>query len=197
MRVASHNNKSASRVNSICDRIQLTVFFVQKLFLSALYIHQTRKYLRDSSVLLKPSLTPTSFSTSSSTEENRVLHHLIYANLLIIALDVALVGIEYADLSYSQGAFKPCVYGIKLKIEFVILNSLIKSLRGHSSDGGRGYAQSWSRRHQWRRVGSAGQTETSKNYTGEQIGAVHLDRLRKGSDYQWGSLDFEERRLHG
>lgn len=58
-----------------------------------------------------------------------MLHQLIYTNLLVIALDIALLGIRYADMFYLQGAFKPCVYGVKLKVEFVILNRLIKRVR--------------------------------------------------------------------
>lgn len=58
-----------------------------------------------------------------------MLHQLIYTNLLVIALDIALLGIRYANMFYLQGAFKPCVYGVKLKVEFVILNRLIKSVR--------------------------------------------------------------------
>lgn len=58
-----------------------------------------------------------------------MLWQLVYANALIIALDITLLGIQCADLFYLQGAIKPCVYGIKLKIEFVILNRLINTVR--------------------------------------------------------------------
>jgi hypothetical protein len=56
--------------------------------------------------------------------------HLILGNLLIIILDIALLGIQYGGdhLFYLQGAFKPCVYGIKLKVEFLVLNRLIESI---------------------------------------------------------------------
>jgi hypothetical protein len=57
-----------------------------------------------------------------------MLHHLIYINILIICLDITLLGIQYASLFYLQGAFKPAVYSIKLKLEFVILNRLIKTI---------------------------------------------------------------------
>lgn len=59
-----------------------------------------------------------------------MLWHLVLANLLIIALDIALLGIQYGGdhLFYLQGAFKPCVYGVKLKVEFLVLNRLIESL---------------------------------------------------------------------
>lgn len=40
-------------------------------------------------------------------------------------------GRQYANLFYLQGAFKPAIYGVKLKLEFVILNRLIKTISRH------------------------------------------------------------------
>lgn len=124
---------------------------MQETSLSILYIYQARKFLRDSSLLHRSyssssALTPTAPSPrpggknpdhnhNRTSDTNQVLYHLIYTNLLIIALDATLLGIQCADLFYLQGAFKPCVYGVKLKVEFVILNRLIKSLRSHSISG--------------------------------------------------------------
>ena len=137
---------------------------MQETSLSILYIWQARKFLRDSSLLHKPysassvlspreaprigGLGPSSLSasTSSARDTKEVLRHLIYTNLLIIALDAALLGIQSAGLFCLQGAFKPCVYGIKLKVEFVILNRLIKSIRtdrgSADSGGGSGFYNS-------------------------------------------------------
>jgi hypothetical protein len=61
-----------------------------------------------------------------------MLWQLIYANILIIALDIALVGIQCANLFQLQGAFKRCVYGIKLKVEFVIFNRLRRFVLGRA-----------------------------------------------------------------
>lgn len=74
---------------------------------------------------------PSTLNTAEKAK-NRVLWHLILANILIIALDIALLGIQYGGdhLFYLQGAFKPCLYGIKLKVEFLVLNRLIASLWG-------------------------------------------------------------------
>lgn len=54
--------------------------------------------------------------------------------MLIILLDVTLLGIQNASLFYLAGAFKPAVYGAKLKLEFVILNRLIKTLPNRPGD---------------------------------------------------------------
>lgn len=73
-----------------------------------------------------------SSSSQAAVDKRPLLHQLIYVNVLVIALDIALLGIQYANLFYLQGAFKPCVYGIKLKVEFVILNRLIKSVQSRA-----------------------------------------------------------------
>lgn len=70
-----------------------------------------------------------------------MLYQLIYTNLLIIALDIALLGIQCAGLFFLQGAFKPCVYGIKLKVEFVILNRLIDGIQSRGNGGVHGRAE--------------------------------------------------------
>jgi hypothetical protein len=123
--------------NIIWDRVQLTVFFVQETVLSLLYILETRKHLQLSSFLNTSSGGANTASPvkAGQKSKNRVLWNLINANLLVIALDIALLGIQYGGdhLFYLQGAFKPCVYGIKLKVEFLVLNQLIDSLRSRTA----------------------------------------------------------------
>ncbi|KAK2603064.1 hypothetical protein N8I77_009548 [Diaporthe amygdali] len=128
---ATNINPNLFHVNTIWDRLQTTVFFVQETSLSILYIWQTRKFLRDTTLLQSPMH---SSSSQTAIDKRPLLYQLIYINILIIVLDIALLGIQYASLFYLQGAFKPCVYGIKLKVEFVILNRLIKSLESRPSE---------------------------------------------------------------
>ncbi|KAL5335514.1 hypothetical protein BJX70DRAFT_410402 [Aspergillus crustosus] len=72
-------------------------------------------------------------------EHQTMLRQLIYGNILIIALDIALLGIQCGNMFYLQGAFKPCVYAIKLKVEFAILNRLREVvLRRDARNGGGG-----------------------------------------------------------
>jgi hypothetical protein len=98
--------------------------------LSLLYIYETRKYLSAKS-FLHPRRVAT-VSTQRDTDNTRIFWHLIYMNLLVIVLDAVLLGIQYAGLFYLQGAFKPCVYGVKLKVEFLVLNDLVKSTQSRS-----------------------------------------------------------------
>ncbi len=102
-----------------------------------MYIFQTRKYLKGRAPLRQRAWsTPSTVhgGARQTSQESAVLWQLIWANTLIIALDITLLGIQCADLFHLQGAFKPCVYGIKLKLEFVILNRLINTVRQPTSD---------------------------------------------------------------
>lgn len=121
------------QINMTWDRVQLTVYFAQETALSMLYIWQARKYLRSSSLLSQPHVDSTSANSNTparaGSETKQVLSHLVFANILVIALDIALLGVQYAGLFYLQGAFKPCVYGVKLKVEFAILNRLVETVR--------------------------------------------------------------------
>ncbi|KAL7948237.1 hypothetical protein V8C42DRAFT_245836 [Trichoderma barbatum] len=97
----------------IFERIQLTVFFVQEAIISALYIHETYKILRSYRGLV--------------TGANRTtMVHLILINLVIIALDVSILILQYTNHYDLQTAWKPFVYSIKLKMEFSVLNRLVE-----------------------------------------------------------------------
>lgn len=131
--------------------MQLTVFFVQETVLSLLYIWHARQHLRSSSLLSQPALessthdgrgrpgtgtgTGPARAPSAMSETKQLLLHLVFANTLVIALDITLLGVQYAGLFYLQGAFKPCVYGVKLKVEFAILNRLVETVRRRGRQG--------------------------------------------------------------
>lgn len=122
-----------------------------------MYIWQARKYLRNSSLLSQPYLSESSpDSPQASPETKQVLRHLVMSNLLVIALDIALLGVQYADLFYLQGAFKPCVYGVKLKVEFAILNRLLEMVRRRGSGGGSSYSDSNALRGESQHRGTGG-----------------------------------------
>ena len=185
---ATDINPALADKNIIWDRIQLTVFFVQETALSVLYICETRKSIDFSSFFTtRPSPSSdrhaSTLTTPAKRAKNRVLWHLVLANLLIIALDIALLGIQYGGdhLFYLQGAFKPCVYGIKLKVEFLVLNQLIESLwvarstqhalyNSHSNRGGGGGSGH-------ARVGSISVTASKGTASPKSRGGIHLPNL--------------------
>lgn len=51
---------------------------------------------------------------------------LIFVNVFVIVLDVSLLVTQYTGNFQIQTTYKPVVYSIKLKMEFVILNRLLR-----------------------------------------------------------------------
>jgi hypothetical protein len=112
---------------SIFEKIQLSVFCVQELIISGLYVWETIKFLRQE-------------RTIGNTKTRQVMNHLIYVNIFVILLDFTILGLEFASLYEIQTAWKPLVYSIKLKLEFTILNRLVDLTRNGRS--GNSYSHS-------------------------------------------------------
>lgn len=110
------NSPSADRYEwpyFIFERIQLTVFFLQEVIISALYIHETYKILR-------------SYRGLATGANRTTMVHLILINFVIIALDISVLILQYTNHYDLQTAWKPFVYSIKLKMEFSVLNRLVE-----------------------------------------------------------------------
>lgn len=112
---------------SVYEKIQLTVFVVQELIISGLYVFETVNLLK-----LERSI--------GNNGTRSVLFHLIYVNILVMLLDFSIVGLEFANLYEIQTAWKPLVYSIKLKVEFSILNRLVELTRSARSGDSRSYS---------------------------------------------------------
>ncbi len=97
---------------SIYEKVQVTVFFLQELVISGLYIAATIRIFRLDSGL-------------HGKSSGKTLRHLIWVNVIIICLDITILGLEYAGYYDLQTAYKGLVYSVKLKLEFNILNGLI------------------------------------------------------------------------
>lgn len=110
------NSPAAQRYEApyfVFERIELTVFFLQEVVISTLYIHETYKMLRSYRGLV--------------TGTNRAtMVHLMLINLVIIALDISILILQYTNHYDLQTAWKPFVYSIKLKMEFSVLNRLVE-----------------------------------------------------------------------
>ncbi|KAH7324202.1 hypothetical protein B0I35DRAFT_406039 [Stachybotrys elegans] len=98
----------------IYEKIEVTIFFLQELALSLIYIICTIKFFRDDSAYLGRTL-------------GNTLRRLITINVVVIALDITILVLEYAGYYDVQTAYKGMVYSVKLKLEFSILNELVKT----------------------------------------------------------------------
>ncbi|KAI6474987.1 hypothetical protein MCOR17_001802 [Pyricularia oryzae] len=138
--VNGHNPKPFVHPYGIFERIQVTIFSVQELVISSLYIYETAMLLRREKKEFRQSGCDT-ISTSSGGGEREagrtlgrigyaawrnVLTHLICISIMIILLDAPLLAMQYADLYDLQTSYKALLYSVKLKLEFSILNRVIE-----------------------------------------------------------------------
>ncbi|KAJ2905462.1 hypothetical protein MKZ38_005338 [Zalerion maritima] len=117
---------------SIYEKVQVTIFFIQELIISSMYIYHTISFFKFQEALRA--------DTAKSMR-----NHLLWVNFLIIILDITILGLEYAGLYELQTAYKALVYSVKLKMEFSILNQLLdltKAKKNSSGGGGNHYINS-------------------------------------------------------
>ena len=92
------------------EKIQMTAFCIQEFIISGLYVWKTVRLLR---IVRKPGT-------------KRVMWQLFIINIIIIAMDIALLVLEYHNLRVLEQAFKVVIYSVKLKLEFAILGKLVE-----------------------------------------------------------------------
>ena len=102
------------RVFTVFEKLQMTGFFVQEMILSSLYIFATARILR----------------MSLQDNTRKLMYQLVVINVIIMAGDIALLGIEYGNLYIQETMFKPVLYSLKLKLEFAVLSKLVKFVGG-------------------------------------------------------------------
>ncbi|KHN97387.1 uncharacterized protein MAM_04984 [Metarhizium album ARSEF 1941] len=101
------------RPYSIFEKLQLTVFSVQEVIISGLYIVETTRLLR-----LQRGV--------GSSSMRRVMGHLIALNVFVVVLDVSVLSLQFTEHYDLQTAWKALVYSVKLKCEFSVLNRLVE-----------------------------------------------------------------------
>jgi hypothetical protein len=109
----SHPQTYVSGYN-VMEKIQMCGFFLQEVILSSIYIAETIRILR----------------TSVQESTKRLMYQLMAINILIIAMDLGLLGLECASLYILETITKPTFYSIKLKLEFAILGKLVHFVGG-------------------------------------------------------------------
>lgn len=106
----------------IYEKIQVTVFFLQELIISGLYIKACSSFFGTEGLLHRKGV-------------RRMRKHLLLVNVIIILLDIPILVLESADFYDFQTAYKALVYSIKLKLEFNLLNSLVEVAQGSDAIG--------------------------------------------------------------
>ncbi|KAJ5169205.1 uncharacterized protein N7482_004799 [Penicillium canariense] len=103
---------------NIMEKIQLTGFTLQESLLGTLYVVEAVKLLRlGADVTARP-------------DARSIMYQLIGINCTIIAMDLLLLGLEYANFYAIQITLKGFIYSLKLKLEFAVLGRLVDLIQG-------------------------------------------------------------------
>ncbi|KAJ9650565.1 hypothetical protein H2198_010130 [Neophaeococcomyces mojaviensis] len=103
------------------EHIQMTGFALQETIISGIYIWKTIDLLKI-------------VSTTNTTNTRTMVWQLLVINIIIIAMDVALVVLQYKHLQLYQESIKGFVYSVKLKLELNILSKLVDLVNGASTN---------------------------------------------------------------
>ncbi|KAF3044155.1 hypothetical protein E8E12_010470 [Didymella heteroderae] len=105
----------------IYERTQLVIFAVQEALISGIYIYYAKDIL-------------TTLDEMRKRPRRAVMKQVIYINIILMALDSILIGLQFAGLYEVQTSLKPAIYGLKLKLEFNVLNQLLRATKDRSQD---------------------------------------------------------------
>jgi hypothetical protein len=90
----------------------LEIFFaLQEVGLAGLYVHSFIRLVK---------------GAYKEAKTRNVLAKLVFAEIVVFSTDVTLYVLLYMQYYLPREAIHPFAYGIKLKIEFVVLNSLVQ-----------------------------------------------------------------------
>lgn len=94
------------------EKYQLTIFFIQELIVLGICISETFKLIQ------------LRHTTQEPPGCGDLLHLLLFAGIVRALFDTTALGLVYAGCNDVLSSYQPFVYGIKLKMEFAILNQL-------------------------------------------------------------------------
>ncbi|KAJ5646251.1 hypothetical protein N7490_002623 [Penicillium lividum] len=124
----SHQSSWTSGFQAI-ERVQLTWFSTQEMFISAIYIWETVKLIR--------------LSPHGDKRRHKILYELIAINVAAIGMDISLLVLEYLGYYFTQVIFKATVYSIKLKLEFAVLGMLVSIVQSGAAPGPPAWQADW------------------------------------------------------
>ncbi|KAJ4344397.1 uncharacterized protein N0V89_012138 [Didymosphaeria variabile] len=118
---------------NVMEKIQMVGYFLQELILSLIYVKETLRILK-----LSKSAQDDIMSIADNTQlkhpfARKLMYQLLAINTIIIAMDVALLAVEFANLYLVETTLKGVVYSVKLKLEFAVLGKLVQIVRSKSN----------------------------------------------------------------
>ncbi|KAH7042260.1 integral membrane protein [Macrophomina phaseolina] len=115
----AETSQTMATVYTAYEKTELTAFSIQECIISGLYIYEASKTF----------LRPAAKSSKAGRRMRAIYRHLIYVNIIVVALDATLLATQYANHYRPQTTYKAFVYSVKLKLEFAILNRLVAAAR--------------------------------------------------------------------
>jgi hypothetical protein len=95
------------------ERVQITMFTLQEVIISGLYMRATYELLRERIV-------------HHAEKTRKALILLFVVQTVVIMLDVIIITLDLAGYFTLKAIMHSWVYGIKLELEFVVLNQLVE-----------------------------------------------------------------------
>jgi hypothetical protein len=103
------------RILGPLERVQIVMFSVQEITISFFYVRAAYQYLKSR------------FAQPGKTRSAMCL--LLLVQIVIIAVDIALIVIDFAGYLQLKLFIHSFVYSVKLELEFVVLNQLVELSR--------------------------------------------------------------------
>jgi len=94
----------------IMEKVQMTIFVIQESIISGIYIWATLRFLRP----------------FYQRQIRSVMLQLLWINVAIIVMDLAMLVVEFLGYYSLEVAMKGAIYSVKLKVEFAVLNQLMR-----------------------------------------------------------------------
>lgn len=95
------------------EHVQMTLFCIQEFIISGLYVWRTLAFLK----------------VVSKASTRNIMAQLFTINVILIAMDIALLFMQYKHWRIYQTATKAFIYSVKLKLELNILSKLVDLVR--------------------------------------------------------------------
>ena len=104
----------------------MTVFCVQELIISVIYIWATVRFLRPTAADAAAAAAAGAAAAYRRRHTRSVMLQLLWINIAIIAMDLAMLTMEYMGKYHLEAVMKGAIYSVKLKLEFAVLNQLMQ-----------------------------------------------------------------------
>jgi hypothetical protein len=121
MLFASHIGTAMAQFSNaykVYEKLQMTGFCIQEFIISGVYLREAVRLI----------------ASLAKSKTRHTMWQLFAINIIIIIMDIALLALEYRNLTIMEQTTKGLIYSIKLKLEFAILGKLVDIVRPTNQD---------------------------------------------------------------